>query len=131
MLDIKKYLPVRIHHINYSYGWWFGDRFYFWCGGPVIVPMYNELHRAVYAYSGNSIEHGKVNSWDDERSFEKKLNKIRKKYRIIDFEFAHISDFKYVIERRRWFGGETVAMTKTYEDAKERLNKIINECLSH
>ena len=22
----KKYLPIRIHHIKYSYGWWFVDK---------------------------------------------------------------------------------------------------------
>ena len=29
MINIKQYLPIRIFHTYYSYGWWWGSKFYF------------------------------------------------------------------------------------------------------
>ena len=64
----KKYLPIRIHHIKYSYGWWFGDAFFFfekhWC--PIkIVPMCLEFHNAVFAKTGKTIIANSMFSWNN------------------------------------------------------------------
>ena len=129
---IKKYLPIRIHHIKFAYGYWFGANFYFWCKGPVIVPMWHEFHNAVYAYSGNKIENGTINSWDDERSYENKLNRIRKRIRIKTYEFAHISAYKYIVERRNWYGcWEPISVTKTLEDAQHIQDEHIKHYMIH
>ena len=132
MLEFKKYLPIRIHHINFGYGYWFGANFYFWCKGPVIVPMWHELHKVVYAYSGNKIEDGMVNSWDDERAYQNKLNIIRKRFRIKYYEFAHISEYKYTVDFRKWYGRwESISVTKTYEDAQRIQEEYIKYHLIH
>lgn len=35
---IKKYLPIKIHHIYFSYGWWFGSKAFF-LNSFTIVPI--------------------------------------------------------------------------------------------
>jgi hypothetical protein len=64
---LKKYLPIKIHHIKYSYGWWIGDKFIFFEKHWIpfnIMPMCCEYHRAVFAKNGFSIKDGGVMSWD-------------------------------------------------------------------
>ena len=51
----SKYKPIKIHHILYGYGWWFGKTFFFFKGGLVIVPIYAECGNAIYAKSGKLI----------------------------------------------------------------------------
>lgn len=65
--NLKKFLPIRIHHIKYSYGWWIGDKFIFfekhWIPF-IIVPMVSEYHNIVFAKNGKEIKAGYVHSWN-------------------------------------------------------------------
>lgn len=132
---MRKFLPIKIHHQFYGYGWWFGKKFYFWddLSGIVIVPCYAECNNTVYAYSGNKIGDGMVLSWDDDRSKERRRNKITKKYRIGSYFPNSYSTYKYRVEREKMFSWETVYITKTIEEAQEKLNEFINNelCLNH
>ena len=65
--NLKKFLPIRIHHIKYSYGWWIGDKFIFFEKHWIpfnIMPICCEHHRATFANNGHAIEDGDVKSWD-------------------------------------------------------------------
>ena len=68
---LKRFLPIKVHHKYYSYGWWIGDKFIFfekhWIPF-IIVPMVTEYHNTGFSKSGKEIKEGYVNSWD--RYFE-------------------------------------------------------------
>lgn len=132
MWNIKKYLPIRIHHIIYGYGYWFGARFYFWHKGPIIVPMWNEHNNAVYSYSLERIERGCVDSWGDERSRERKKNMIKKRIRMRYYEYGYMSEYKYIIEQRGCFGKwKALDIKKTYDDAKAKVDEYVNENMKY
>ena len=67
---MKRFLPIRIHHIYYSYGWWWGRKFYFFEDGLYIVSMAKEAFSAIYANNGGTIGNGAVSSWDKTRQNE-------------------------------------------------------------
>lgn len=70
---MKKYKPIRIHHLYYGYGYWWG-RYFFFIGKHstnfTIMPMWMECHRATYANNGNTIGHGDTLSWSESRQKE-------------------------------------------------------------
>lgn len=72
MNKLQKYKPIKIHHILYSYGWWFGSTFFFFKRGLVIVPVYAECKNAIYASNGEIIGHGDTHSWSESRQKENK-----------------------------------------------------------
>lgn len=69
---MKRFLPIRIHHIYYAYGWWWGKKFYFLNkeDGIIIVDMPRECLNAIYANNGNTIGHGTTHSWSETRQKE-------------------------------------------------------------
>ena len=68
---LKRFLPIKVHHKYYSYGWWIGDKFIFfekhWFPF-IIVPMVPEYHDTTFAKNGKEIKDGYVHSWN--RYFE-------------------------------------------------------------
>lgn len=71
---MKKYKPIRIHHIFYGYGYWWGNYFFFIGKHSTcfaIVPMYRECLGATYAKNGHIIGHGDALSWSESRQWEK------------------------------------------------------------
>ena len=70
---MKKYLPIKVHHIYFGYGWWWGSKVYFRDrihGGIFIVPLEKECPIMVYAHNGKVIGNGRVMSWDQSRQRE-------------------------------------------------------------
>lgn len=65
MLMFKKFLPIKVHHIYFSYGWWWKNKLYFLSkiDGLSIVPMEKEIGDYVYAKNGKLVEHGDTISW--------------------------------------------------------------------
>ena len=64
---LKKYLPIKVHHIYYSYGWWYADKLFFFekkIIPIIIVPMCMEFKKTTYA-NGKNIGGG-THSWDAE-----------------------------------------------------------------
>lgn len=64
---LKKYLPIKIHHIMYSYGWWIGDKFIFFEKHWIpfnVMPMSLEYKRTTFA-KGKNIDGGSTKSWDN------------------------------------------------------------------
>lgn len=70
MINIKQYLPIRIFHTYYSYGWWWGSKFYFFKRGFFRVCMAKNCHEAEYASNGHIIGHGEIDSWSPKRQQE-------------------------------------------------------------
>ena len=64
---LKRFLPIEVHHLLYSYGWWFGDKIIFfekhWIPF-IIVPSYSEHHNCVFVKNGKEIEAGYTHSWN-------------------------------------------------------------------
>lgn len=70
---MKKYKPIRIHHLYYGYGYWWGSYFFFIGKHSTtfdIMPMYRECHRATYANNGYIIGNGDIFSWSESRQKE-------------------------------------------------------------
>lgn len=70
---MKKYKPIRIHHLYYGYGYWWGSYFFFMGKHSTvfaIVPMFRECHYAMYANNGNIIGNGDTLSWSESRQKE-------------------------------------------------------------
>ena len=70
---MKKYKPIRIHHLYYGYGYWWGSYFFFIdkrSTAFAIMPMSNECRYAIYANNGNIIGSGDTLSWSESRQKE-------------------------------------------------------------
>ena len=69
---IERYLPIRIHHIYFAYGWWWGEKFYFFSRkyGLEMMSMAKESKDAIYARNGNCIGNGDTCSWSKDRQRE-------------------------------------------------------------
>ena len=70
---MKKYKPIRIHHLYYGYGYWWGSYFFFIGKHSTvfaIVPMSREHNGAIYANNGNIIDNGDTFSWSESRQKE-------------------------------------------------------------
>ena len=70
---MSKYKPIKIFHIYYGYGYWWG-RYFFFIGKHsvqfAIVLMAMEHLKAIYANNGHNIWHGDVLSWSESRQHE-------------------------------------------------------------
>lgn len=69
---MKKYLPIKIHHIYFSYGWWWGNKAFF-LKSFSIVPISYICTDAIYASNGRIIGHGDTESWSTRRQNEKQI----------------------------------------------------------
>ena len=69
---MKKYLPIKIHHIYFSYGWWFGSKAFF-PNSFTIVPISYICNDTIYTSNGNIIGNGEINSWSISRQNENKI----------------------------------------------------------
>ena len=70
---MKRYRPIKIHHIYFGYGYWWRDYFFFIGKHSTcfaIVPMAKEHGNAIYASNGNAIERGDIMSWSKQRQNE-------------------------------------------------------------
>ena len=70
---MKKYMPIRIHHLYYGYGYWWGSYFFFidkHSTAFAIVPMCMECQYAIYANNGHIIGHGDTLSCSESRQKE-------------------------------------------------------------
>lgn len=70
---MKKYKPIRIHHMYFGYGYWWKDYFFFFGKRATrfaVVPMFRELMYAVYANNGKKIGYGPTCSWSISRQIE-------------------------------------------------------------
>lgn len=70
---MKKYKPIRIHHLYYGYGYWWGSYFFFigkHSTAFAIMPMWRECHYAMYANNGFIIDNGDTLSWSESRQKE-------------------------------------------------------------
>ena len=64
---LKRFLPIKVHSIKFGYGWWFGDKLFFfekhWM--PVnIMPICVEINNLIFDANLKTIGHGDTNSWD-------------------------------------------------------------------
>lgn len=84
-MKISKYKPIRIFSIEYGYGWWWKNYFYFVGKGSVafaIVPMWRYCCIVEYAFdNGGIIGHGDTCSWSESRQkqlaeFKQEMNQI-------------------------------------------------------
>lgn len=76
---MKRYKPIKIFHIKYGYGWWFGNYFFFIGKGSTmfgIMPMFMEFHCSEYVgkHEHFAILDGDTCSWSESR--QKELKKI-------------------------------------------------------
>ena len=70
---MKKYLPIKVPHIYFGSGWWWGSKGYFRdriYGGIFIVPLAKECQKMCYAHNGKLIGDGMVMSWEQSRQRE-------------------------------------------------------------
>lgn len=70
---MKKYKPIRIHHLYYGYGYWWWSYFFFIGKHSTvfaIMPMWRECRYAVYASNGHTIGNGDTLSWSESRQKE-------------------------------------------------------------
>lgn len=70
---MKKFLPIKIHHIFYGYGYWWWDYFLFIGKHSTcfaVVPMCRECTNAIYGLNGKIIGHGDTLSWSESRQRE-------------------------------------------------------------
>ena len=70
---MKKYKPIRIHHLYYGYGYWWGSYFFFIGRHSTvfaIMPMCHHCHYAAYASNGHTIGNGDIFSWSESRQKE-------------------------------------------------------------
>jgi len=63
LYNIKKYKPLKVFSIKYGYGYWFGEKVYFFDLVFAIVPSYFLIGDITWA-SGKDIKHGRSKSWD-------------------------------------------------------------------
>lgn len=80
-MKMRKYKPIRIHHIYYGYEYWWGKYFFFSGKSATtfaIVPMPFECHNAVYVSTGRVIGHGDICSWPEQRQNEQRLTEVKK-----------------------------------------------------
>ena len=64
---LKRFFPIKVHNIKYGYGWWFGDKLFFFEKHWIpfnIMPVSCEINNLVFDSNLKSIEHGYSNSWD-------------------------------------------------------------------
>ena len=64
---LKKYLPVKVFHIYYGYGWWYADKLFFFEKKTIpiiIVPVCMEFKKTTYV-NGKNIGGG-THSWEAE-----------------------------------------------------------------
>lgn len=64
---LKRFLPIKVHSIKFGYGWWFGDKLFFfekhWM--PVnIMTIATEIPNLVFAVNLKTIGHGDAKSCD-------------------------------------------------------------------
>ena len=65
MIDlIKRFMPIRIHHTYFSYGWWWGQRCYFFNTSLSVVPISFLIGNVIFANNGKIIQHGYIDSWN-------------------------------------------------------------------
>ena len=69
-MNLKRYLPIKIFHIFYGYGWWWGKKFIFFRSGLYIVSCSIECINASYASNGHEINNGDKWSWSEIRQME-------------------------------------------------------------
>ncbi len=72
---MKKYIPIKVFHIQFGYGYWFGSKMYFFGKGSTcfaIVPISFICKDTIYASNGNIVGHGDIDSWSITRQREAK-----------------------------------------------------------
>ena len=69
---MKRFLPIRIHHIYFGYGWWWGKKFYFFSRkyGLEMMFMAWGCKDAIYVQNCKRIGDGPVYSWNKIRQRE-------------------------------------------------------------
>lgn len=73
MKRLKLYKPIKVHHLKFGFGWWFGKRVYFISKHSTtfaIVPLSFICTDSIYASNGNIIGHGDCDSWSEIRQKE-------------------------------------------------------------
>ena len=76
---MKKYLPIRIHSIDFGYGWWWSNYFFFFrkYKAPfVALPMCTHWKRCTFE-NGLAINGGDVDSWSSQVQRDKRLDEER------------------------------------------------------
>ncbi|MBR6031316.1 MAG: hypothetical protein IKP36_05065 [Bacteroidaceae bacterium] len=67
---MKKYRPIKVFHIQFGYGYWFGEKVYFFGKGSTtfaIVPLSFICKDTCYASNNNLVGHGDCDSWSENR----------------------------------------------------------------
>lgn len=66
---MKRFKPIKVFHLNFGYGWWFGSKVFF----PVftIVPFWFVRENLEFVSTGKSISTGNNYSWSKERQAQK------------------------------------------------------------
>lgn len=67
---IKRYNPIRVHHIYFGYGYWWGEKVYFIGKGSTcfaIMPISYIVMNTIYASNGKKVGNGDCDSWSEIR----------------------------------------------------------------
>lgn len=72
MKKLRKYKPIKVHHIVFGYGWWFGEHVYFIKRGNgfAIIPLFYICKDCIYDSNGNIVGNGDSTSWSENRQRE-------------------------------------------------------------
>lgn len=80
-MKISKFKPIRIFSIEYGYGWWWKNYFYFGSTAFAIVPMYRYCLGVEYVFDkgGRIIGHGDTCSWSESR--QRELSELKQQFK--------------------------------------------------
>lgn len=65
-MNIRKFLPIKIHSIYLGVGYWWGCYFFFIKDNKAIVPMHYEYRNCIFMKNGRSITEGAIHSWSSD-----------------------------------------------------------------
>lgn len=72
---MKRYLPIRVHSDYFGYGYWWGDKCYFFGKKSTcfaIMPLSYIADRLCYASNYKLVGNGDCDSWSEERQWQAK-----------------------------------------------------------
>ena len=71
---MRKYKPIKIFHIHYGIGYWWGSYIFFFISKYTshfaIIPMYVEYDKIIYVHNWQRVKSGDTLSWSESRQRE-------------------------------------------------------------
>ena len=62
---MKKFLPIKVHHVIFGYGIWWGCKVYYWNNnyGFIVIPSSYCVGGMIVVKNGEKTTNGKLKSW--------------------------------------------------------------------